>query len=76
MKYYIEKENREVFIYTEGDNLLMEWPSQDATSGKESDEVDDNEQLSVNKGAVLFQLSLDAHLLVTERETCLLFQLD
>ena len=36
-------------IFTEEDDLLMKWPCQDATaSEKESDEVDDDEQLSVN----------------------------
>ena len=36
-------------IFTE-DNLLMEWPCQDATaSGKESDEIDNDEQLSGNE---------------------------
>ena len=29
-------------IYTEGNDLLMEWPCQDATSRKESDEVDND----------------------------------
>ena len=50
MKHQVEKGNREVFdeIVTEKDDLLMEWPCQDATaSGKESEEVDD-EQLSVS----------------------------
>ena len=32
----------------------MEWPCQDATaSGNESEEVDDDEQLSVNEAAIL-----------------------
>ena len=36
-------------IFTE-DDLLMEWPCQDATaSGKESDEIDNDEQLSGNE---------------------------
>ena len=51
MKCHVEKETEKFLfdeIYTEGDDLLMEWPCQDATSGKESNEVDDDEQLSVN----------------------------
>ena len=36
-------------IFTEENDLLMKWPCQDTTaSEKESDEVDDDEQLSVN----------------------------
>ena len=53
MKRQVEKETEKFLfddILTEKDDFLMEWPCQDATtSGKESKEVDDDEQLSVNE---------------------------